>query len=161
MFASPRRSLKAALVMVLAVLLGGGLASDSAGRQQSSARLGSEIGHPVPKEVRQDALYKITRNMFSEQIDSSFSFSRASEHVADLVLVEVKDLNPPFVKGSGDTVRESFSLTFRGPTEPLLKQGTYNVSHKELGAFQLFIVPGDPHGKLGPHYEAIINRVYP
>lgn len=52
---------------------------------------------------------------------------------------------------------ECFTLTFCGPTERLLGQGTYDFEHDQLGALRIFIVPG---GRLGssPCYHAVFNR---
>ena len=51
--------------------------------------------------------------------------------------------------------RRPFSLTFRGPAEPL-PQATYGLEHAELGAFDLFIVPIG-HDDAGIIYEAVIT----
>jgi len=36
--------------------------------------------------------------------------------------------------------RQPFSLTFRGPCDPLLAQGIRRVEHERLGALEIFIV---------------------
>lgn len=50
--------------------------------------------------------------------------------------------------------RDPFSLTFRGPGEPLLPQAIYALRHDGLGTLEIFIVPigRDENGAL---YEAI------
>jgi hypothetical protein len=54
------------------------------------------------------------------------------------------------------TGREPFSLTFAGPGEPLLGQGTYPLSHPTLGEFDLFIVPVERDAD-GVRYEAVFT----
>lgn len=53
---------------------------------------------------------------------------------------------------------ESFSLIFKGPKEPVLKQKTYKVKQSKLGEFKIFMVPivsGEQNAVL---YQTIINR---
>ena len=42
---------------------------------------------------------------------------------------------------SAGAPRAPFSLTFRGPAQPLLPQGTYEFDHPRLGPLAIFIVP--------------------
>ena len=56
-------------------------------------------------------------------------------------------------RGPEGQERLQFSLVFRGPVEPALPQGTFRVSHEELGDLELFLVPiGRDDG--GVRYEA-------
>lgn len=50
-----------------------------------------------------------------------------------------------------------FRLLFAAPAETSLQQGPYDFDRASLGAFALFIVPGNPVGGKR-HYEAVINR---
>jgi hypothetical protein len=50
--------------------------------------------------------------------------------------------------------REPFSLIFRGPAAPLLRQQTYPLRHAALGTLEIFIVPVGPDAQ-GQLYEAI------
>jgi hypothetical protein len=50
-------------------------------------------------------------------------------------------------------VRSPFRLTFRGPAEGILPQGTYRLEHDAL-QLEMFIVPLQPDVQ-GPLYEAI------
>lgn len=52
--------------------------------------------------------------------------------------------------------REAFSLTFRGPIDNFLGQGTVALSHPVLGGFDLFLVPV-ARTTDGFLYEAIFN----
>jgi Domain of unknown function (DUF6916) len=130
------------------------------GQQKSSQQLGSGIGATIPKEVFDDPLYNITRAMFTENLRTKFTFSLGGVKLTDVTLIEVNDLNPPFVKSNGTTSRECFSVVFSGPRSLPLRQNTYAIEHARLGRFELLLVPGDP-GKGPLHYGAVINRVYP
>lgn len=52
-----------------------------------------------------------------------------------LTLSEVQGLGRAFAE------REAFVLTFEGPGEPRLAQGTYRLGHERLGEQDVFIVP--------------------
>ena len=49
-----------------------------------------------------------------------------------------------------------FSVSLRGPHEPLLPQGTYPLEHASLGRLELFLVPIRREAA-GVVYEAIFN----
>ena len=86
---------------------------------------------------------------FAEHRNSTFRL-RQEVATTELELVEIVD---------GSTLRQvSFSLLFRGPHQPLLRQQIYPFEHDRLGRFDLFIVPvkRDAHGL---YYEAVFNRV--
>lgn len=52
--------------------------------------------------------------------------------------------------------RQPFSLAFRGPVSPELRQGTYPLRHATLGLLDVFVVPvgRDEHGV---RYEAVFG----
>ncbi len=52
--------------------------------------------------------------------------------------------------------RESFSLIFRGAADLALPQGNYRVSHDDLAAGEIFLVPLGPDQE-GMRFEAIFN----
>lgn len=129
--------------------------------QASSPQLGSGLGATIPREALDDVLSKITRAMFTDNLKSRFTLSLNGVKLSDVTLIEVKDLNPSFVKTGGKDPRECFSVVFAGPRSLPLTQNTYTMEHSKLGTFQLFLVPGDPGRGSGLHYGAVINRVYP
>ena len=134
--------------------------SPAALAQDPAQKLETGIGFAIPKEVLNDPLYKITRAMFSKNLDTKFTFLLKEARLTEMTLVEVNNLNPPFVKGDGTSSRETFSLVFLGPVAVPLKQDTYNLEHGSLGTFKLLLVPGESTGS-GIRYAALINRVYP
>jgi hypothetical protein len=147
-------------MMGLAAVVQGSFAPLAFGQHHKKRDLGSGIGFVVPKQTLNDPFYLMTRNMFTENLYTKFAVSLGGVKLGYLVLVDVLDLNPDFVKSDGSSNRECFSLVFQGPKSLPLRQETYLMSHGKLGTFQLFMVPGDASGA-GPHYEALINRVYP
>ena len=157
---SRRRFLHVGGMVGLAAVVQGGVAPLAFGQGHKKRGLGSGIGWVIPKQALNDPLYLITRAMFTENLNTKFAFSLGGVRLGYLVLIEVEDLNPPFVKSDGTSSRDCFSLVFQGPKSLPLRQETYTISHGKLGTFKLFAVPGDTSGA-GMHYEALINRVYP
>lgn len=52
---------------------------------------------------------------------------------------------------------EPFSLTFTGPQDAAVPQGTYALEHQELGTVELFLVPRQPLADGLCRYEAVFN----
>lgn len=70
------------------------------------------------------------------------------------VALELTEANPaPCAPG-----QESFSLIFTGPKDFILPQQTYTVTHENLGAGNLFLVPVK-QTETGIKYEAFFNRL--
>jgi hypothetical protein len=128
--------------------------------QDPAQKLDTGIGFVIPKEVFNDPLYKITRAMFTKNLDTKFTVVLKEVKLTEMTLIEVNNLNPPFVKGDGTSSRETFSLVFQGPVALPLKQDTYTLEHSRLGTFKLLLVPGET-ARSGIRYAALINRVYP
>ena len=55
-----------------------------------------------------------------------------------------------------DAQKEQFSVVFACPEAQVFDQGVYQVSHQEMGEFELFLVPvfGDAQGV---QYEAVFT----
>ena len=53
-------------------------------------------------------------------------------------------------KGEGYRSGGQFSVLFHGPAEPALEQRIYELTHDEIGTFELFLVPV---GRVGDGYE--------
>jgi hypothetical protein len=156
---SRRRFLHVGSMMGLAAIVRGGIAPLAFG--QSKQQLGSGIGNAIPKQVFADPLYNLTSKMFIENIKTKFAFSLGGVKLGYMVLIEVNNLNPPYVKGEVTNGRECFSLVFQGPRSLPLRQETYTITHGTLGTFQLLVVPADQKDPSGRHYEAVINRLDP
>jgi hypothetical protein len=68
----------------------------------------------------------------------------------DLELTEIAD-------HSNDRL-EQFSLIFTGVASRWLQQGSYKLTHSELGECELFLVPIGPDDS-GMRYQAVFSRV--
>jgi hypothetical protein len=94
---------------------------------------------------------------FKSQIDTTFKIDNEGSKV-EVKLIDVKNLASRKQSASG---KEGFSLLFHGPKDTTLKQSTYLFEHEKLGMFSFLIVPVKVRNKPAPHYEAVINRLYP
>ena len=86
-------------------------------------------------------------DILSPLVGDIFTFTFEGEPVAlTLAEAESRGMSPAGVPAG--------TLTFTGPREPVLPQATYDVSHADLGDFELFVVPV-AQGDAGTVYEAI------
>ena len=61
--------------------------------------------------------------------------------------------------GGSATIGESFSVIFEGPADRSLAQDTYEMNHRRLGRFPVFITPVDQLNGVTQRYEAVFNRL--
>ena len=141
----------------LVALISGAMRRIAFGQEAS---FDSGIGNVIPRGILSDPLFNITRAMFTESVNTRFKFKLGPVRLGNMVLDDVEDMNPTTHKNTGTSVRDCFSLVFRGPADLLLQLGTYTVGHGKLGTFNLFIVPGE-NAITGQRYTAILNRLYP
>src|SRR3712207_4628892 len=93
----------------------------------------------------------LTQPTFAQQLNTLFRIQHDAAHEVAMELIAVTDIRmSPY--------QESFSLVFRGPSEPLLVQRTYRIRHDMIGTFDLFLV-SIRQAKDGLYYEACFNRV--
>jgi len=123
-------------------------------------RNGKPIIQSLPKEVYDSALYSLSRANFYSNIGTNFSFDGPATGKGSLKLIEVADLRSMWGPDRPEG-KECFALSFVGPLQRPLKQGTYSLMHNRLGPIELFIVPSDEGDRRGLRYEANINRLYP
>lgn len=92
----------------------------------------------------------LTQEQFVPHANSKFRSLTDSDPI-ELELTDVSDLTL-------SAHQERFSLTFRGPKDKFLEQGTRLIQHDVLGEFELFLVPlgATEEGYL---YEASFNRL--
>jgi hypothetical protein len=93
----------------------------------------------------------LTKEAFTENLNTNFRIPLESSSVAEMELIEV-------VETTATPRQQQFSLFFRGPLEYLLPQGTYHMEHEKMGAIDLFIVPVGREQD-GFRYEAVFNYV--
>jgi hypothetical protein len=89
---------------------------------------------------------------FEKSIGERFRLSSAA--VSTLDLFKVRDLR--FAQPGED----SYSLLFRGPSDPGLEQGVYTLENRRTGKFTVLLVPMRPEPD-ARYYEAIFNRAAP
>ena len=93
----------------------------------------------------------LTKEAFTENLNTKFRIPLASSVTAELELIEV-------IETMATPRQQQFSVFFRGPLEYLLPQSTYHMEHEKMGETDIFIVPvgKDPDGF---RYEAVFNYV--
>jgi hypothetical protein len=90
----------------------------------------------------------LTHAAFSENLDSEFSVKDETfGQNLKLINVSVRKSSPPY---------EQFSIMFCGGIKMPLEQGTVQLEHPTMGAFDIFLVPVK-RDEQGMHYEAIFN----
>ena len=95
----------------------------------------------------------LTFDDFAGRVGERFEVYGAEDRVLATELVEATEGSQLGGPGPDGSQRRQFSLVFRGPSTPLLAQGTYRLVHAELGELALFLVPIGPDDA-GPRYEA-------
>jgi hypothetical protein len=96
----------------------------------------------------------LTYDDFSGRVGERFEVPLGEAHALELLLAEAVESTQPGGRGPAGQERLQFSVLFRGPAAPVLQQGTYPLSHTELGALTLFLVPLGPDAE-GMLYEAV------
>lgn len=98
-------------------------------------------------------LYALHSKSFAEQLHTAFQVHSGSEAPITLELTEVNEpSSPPRI--------ECFSLLFRGPVAPRLRQQIHRFEHAKLGSLDLFLTPIGADGE-GTTYEVIFHRLHP
>jgi len=92
-----------------------------------------------------------TLERFSPLVGDRFELRLDDGSTCSAALVEAKALQAPLFQG-----RQPFSLLFEGPPQPLLPQRIYRVSHPQLDAIDIFLVPVG-RTQSAAQYEAIFN----
>lgn len=95
----------------------------------------------------------LTYDDFAGREGERFDASVGGETVVPLVLAEAAE--SPLAGGPGPEGQErhQFNLVFRGPVSPVHPQGTYLLTHADLGELEIFLVPVGVDDE-GVRYEA-------
>jgi hypothetical protein len=96
----------------------------------------------------------VSFDQFSGRVGQTFEVAGADGEPIETQLVEAVESDRAGGTGPDGQPRLQFSLVFRGPVEPLLRQATYGVDHPEVGHLEIFLVPIGPDGA-GMRYEAV------
>lgn len=83
----------------------------------------------------------LTYDDFAGREGERFDASAGGPTVVPLVLTEAVESSLPGGSGPQGQQRRQFDLVFRGPAAPVHPQGTYLVTHADLGELELFLVP--------------------
>jgi len=95
-----------------------------------------------------------TLTFFQELLNHAFTVEVNHESLE----LELISADPLSSGPEGLDLERSFTLEFRGPAEPVLNQGTFNLSHPDLGDAPVFLVPVAA-AEDGMRYLAVFNRL--
>ena len=90
---------------------------------------------------------------FAGRLGDTFDLTADGGAGLPVELAEATESTEPGGEGPDGQTRNQFSLVFRGPASPHLPQGTYLLTHAELGELALFLVPVGAESD-GVDYEA-------
>ena len=93
-------------------------------------------------------------NHYQGHIGSYFQLTTETETFQSM-LIEVKDLQD---RHKDRSAAENFSLVFQLPQNSEASQKSYTITHRTLGNFELFLVPGKS-AENQPLLIAVINRL--
>ena len=95
----------------------------------------------------------LTYDDFAPRVGESFDVTADDGPALAMELAEATEGREPGGQGPDGQERLQFSLVFRGPSTQVLPQRTYQLTHADLGALELFLVPLGPDTE-GMRYEA-------
>ena len=99
-------------------------------------------------------LDRLTANSFASVVGETFVLDAGDAGPLELELLESRLHDPDAPAEDASGARAPFSLTFRGPAEPILPQRIYALEHPTLGTLEIFIVPIG-RDEAGTSYEAV------
>jgi hypothetical protein len=95
----------------------------------------------------------LTHQDFAGRLGEQFELQVPEGPPVPLELIEATEGEAAGGRGPEGQERRQFSLVFRGPSAPVVPQGTYPLGHAELEGLELFLVPIGPDAE-GMRYEA-------
>jgi hypothetical protein len=101
-------------------------------------------------------LDRLSASSFAPAVGDTFTVDAEDAGQLELELLESRLHDPDAPAEDASGARAQFTLTFRGPADPLLPQRIYHLEHPSLGALEIFIVP-IAHDESGTTYEAIFT----
>jgi Domain of unknown function (DUF6916) len=96
-------------------------------------------------------LENVNSQTFKDQLHTKFQLHGFASAPVALELISVEEL--PTLPNL-----ELFSLHFRGPATPLLRQQIWQLNHVTLGSLELFLTPIESD-QTGVTYEVVFNRL--
>jgi hypothetical protein len=124
------------------------LVSGLAGLAVLASRGWPAFAAPARRKGRVRLDGKLSKAVFLALLGDSFTIGTGSEALS-MQLTQVDE-------GPASPVTEQFTLVFRGPSEPMLADASYTVSHPTAGSTVIFL---QPSGRDARHvyYEAPFN----
>ena len=106
-------------------------------------------------------LDKLTKESFEKHLNETFQLIYQPSQVIEMALIEVEGKGvrpaPKHRWGIPKMRREPFSLVFRGPHAPFLRQKMYPLANEKIGELgNIFLVP-ITRDEDGFYYEAVFN----
>jgi hypothetical protein len=124
------------------------LVSGLAGLAVLGSRGWPAFAAPARRTPRVSLEGKLSKAVFLALLGDTFTVGTGSD-VLSMQLAQVDD-------GPASAVAEQFTLVFRGPSEPVLADASYTVSHRTAGSTVIYL---QPSGRDARHvyYEAPFN----
>ncbi|HEY4095926.1 MAG TPA: hypothetical protein VGM33_10465 [Baekduia sp.] len=101
-------------------------------------------------------LARLTVATFAPAVGETFVLVDDDAGRLDLELLDARTHAPDAPPVDATGVRSPFSLTFRGPREPLLPQRIRRLEHAAVGPLELFLVPIGQDAT-GTRYQAVFG----
>ena len=101
-----------------------------------------------------DVVRSLTYEQAQTYVGQKFQIRFEDGSTMDLILEHVELLMEKHINQR--MKRDAFSMQFRGPMEPALRQSIYPLHHEELGPLTIFLGPLS-RGASGYLYEAVFN----
>jgi hypothetical protein len=101
-------------------------------------------------------LDRLTVDDFRPALGAGLVLDDGAGLTLDVRLTAAETYPPGAPAADAEGRRTPFSLTFRGPVDPVLAQRIYRLQLERLGALELFLVPVGRDGD-GTHYEAVFG----
>jgi hypothetical protein len=101
-------------------------------------------------------LDRLTATSFAPAVGDTFSLDAEDAGPLELELLESRLHHPDAAAEDASGTRAPFTLTFRGPADPVLPQRIYQLTHPSFGMLEIFIVP-IAHDDAGTTYEAVFG----
>ncbi len=89
---------------------------------------------------------------FSQRINQKFLVHIEGRDSLELELIEAVEMG---AAPQNLQHRQTFSVLFVGPSQPMLPQRIYQVEHADIGTLGIFLVPLGPDRAGGMQYEAV------
>jgi len=97
-------------------------------------------------------LENVNASTFAEHLNTTFRICPESGREIEVVLTEVEE-------SRSTSQLEQFTLIFRSSSDEVLPQRIYPFKHRELGGFEIFIVPIAGSNPKGTVYQACFSRL--